>query len=1213
MKKLSRIVLGLSIAFLSLHSVHAAETAVLYSQTSATSGGFGSAVFRPSRSGALESITMQISTSGGACVNGYIQIYDWTGAPNSPVAISKGSLRATSDIARICSSTGYPSPVNFPWQFSGSQKIVLFDTQSYFLVFDFIGNGTLLSWMVPSMDWLGNATAGMYMIVEGIDVGRMKITQPAPDSIVYEDTITNQFDYELFGSNTFDAVDIQVKDYFSNEIVQHLTVPFVGDEALVGTHSLQQVVPLPRSGYFTLTTTLKKCGASACDYGASDSIRFSNFHEPRQSTAILSQTDASSGGGNSGSVPIGQVFKVEHAGKMTSLTMRLSTSESGCLPLHLRLFSWNGAGNNIPEQSRGDLIAEAEPTKICSGTAYISPIDFTWTFLPNQQISLKADTYYYFEIDSDSRTTLPSWAIPTVIWQGSRNGALIDGRSIGGNASDLYVIINGDLTAPKIPVIIVPGIMGTEIKKGDELLWADIPRMINPFNDDGFMDPLAFNSNLEPLDTNLIIDNVLSKKTFLGKTYDYTDDLINTFTSNQIGYIKDENLFTFAYDWRFGVNETNENQLKDKINSVLALTGASKVHIVAHSTGGLLVKKYVIDHPNNHYIDKAVFVGVPNLGAPKAFKALINGDSFGVPGLNPLEMKKIAQNLPVAYDLAPSREYVDQISSFLKIYSADSNSMIDANYDQAIQEFENDHLINHDALIQSQALHTALFDNFDLRTTGINLYNIVGCKTFTFGTFRKYIPFSLFPSDSLIFDFPQNVSGDGTVPLLSAQSIPTDSDHIFFAPKADHGQMPSANGIRQVIANLLTGSNLDIGNVLTHDFVQQHPNRCQIKGEVIKIKSPVAIQATDQFNNRSGLAEDGSIENSIPGADYQIWGEHKYVFLPTGDGEQYNIDLKGTGTGTFTLQQETINDDQTTQTQVFSNIPVTPNLSGEFQLNTQSVLQLDMDSNGTIDQSLQPSAVIDANQSQDFVLPVTTAAISSIQGQSGFYRDNVIVTMTATDPVIADHEAETSGVFKTQYSLNGGTYQDSVPRIFISEEGSHTLSFFSTDLAGNNEAVQTISFTIDKTPPEFTFQFDPVSKDLKFGGTDNISSPVTVSDQDDVVTLSDQAGNQTVIKLKDKNRRRITKAEIQLISYNGIAQNLNKNRFSFSWRLDKQGNIISLSQNIVSKKEFNISAVYSKGKTLLVGKDVTGRILQTKNGLVILKVTTDKGDLKWSY
>jgi len=319
------------------------------------------------------------------------------------------------------------------------------------------------------------------------------------------------------------------------------------------------------------------------------------------------------------------------------------------------------------------------------------------------------------------------------------------------------------------------------------------------------------------------------------------------------------------------------------------------------------------------------------------------------------------------------------------------------------------------------------------------------------------------------------------------------------------------------------------------------------------------------------------------------------------------------GTGTFTLQQETINDDQTTQTQVFSNIPVTPNLSGVLQLNTQSVLQLDTDSNGTIDQSLQPSAVIDANQSQDFVLPVTTAAISSIQGQSGFYRDNVIVTMTATDPVIADHEAETSGVFKTQYSLNGGTYQDSVPRIFISEEGSHTLSFFSTDLAGNNEAVQTISFTIDKTPPEFTFQFDPVSKDLKFGGTDNISSPVTVSDQDDVVTLSDQAGNQTVIKLKDKNRRRITKAEIQLISYNGIAQNLNKNRFSFSWRLDKQGNIISLSQNIVSKKEFNISAVYSKGKTLLVGKDVTGRILQTKNGLVILKVTTDKGDLKWSY
>ena len=40
--------------------------------------------------------------------------------------------------------------------------------------------------------------------------------------------------------------------------------------------------------------------------------------------------------------------------------------------------------------------------------------------------------------------------------------------------------------------------------------------------------------------------------------------------------------------------------------------------IVAHSMGGLLVKKDVAEHLTDHHINKAVFVGVPNIGAPKA-------------------------------------------------------------------------------------------------------------------------------------------------------------------------------------------------------------------------------------------------------------------------------------------------------------------------------------------------------------------------------------------------------------------------------------------------------------------------------------------------------------------------------------------------------------------------------------------------------------------
>lgn len=63
----------------------------------------------------------------------------------------------------------------------------------------------------------------------------------------------------------------------------------------------------------------------------------------------------------------------------------------------------------------------------------------------------------------------------------------------------------------RTPVLIVPGVLGTEMKKGDEILWASVLRMVNPSNSDSFMDPLGLNQDLTPFDAqvyaNKVIDN----------------------------------------------------------------------------------------------------------------------------------------------------------------------------------------------------------------------------------------------------------------------------------------------------------------------------------------------------------------------------------------------------------------------------------------------------------------------------------------------------------------------------------------------------------------------------------------------------------------------------------------------------------------------------------------------------------------------------------
>jgi hypothetical protein len=58
-----------------------------------------------------------------------------------------------------------------------------------------------------------------------------------------------------------------------------------------------------------------------------------------------------------------------------------------------------------------------------------------------------------------------------------------------------------------------------------------------------------------------------------------------------------------------------------------------------------------------------------------------------------------------------------------------------------------------------------------------------------------------------------------------------------------------------------------------------------------------------------------------------------------------------------------------------------------------------------------------------------------------------------------------SGIANTQYSVDGGGW-NSGTTVNVSGDGIHTISFFSTDVAGNIESPQTATVMIDSTPPD---------------------------------------------------------------------------------------------------------------------------------------------------
>ncbi|UKS28098.1 Ig-like domain-containing protein [Paenibacillus sp. HWE-109] len=112
----------------------------------------------------------------------------------------------------------------------------------------------------------------------------------------------------------------------------------------------------------------------------------------------------------------------------------------------------------------------------------------------------------------------------------------------------------------------------------------------------------------------------------------------------------------------------------------------------------------------------------------------------------------------------------------------------------------------------------------------------------------------------------------------------------------------------------------------------------------------------------------------------------------------------------------------------------------------------------------------------DDVPPVTVS-----DAPSSWQTTNQIVHLTASDLE--------SGVAGTFYSLDQGAYATGNV-VSIAGEGVHTLNYYSKDLAGNQEATQTVTVRIDGTAPITTSVIVPSAPD---GPSGTYVSPVTVT------------------------------------------------------------------------------------------------------------------------
>ncbi|RYU09636.1 OmpL47-type beta-barrel domain-containing protein [Nocardioides iriomotensis] len=139
-----------------------------------------------------------------------------------------------------------------------------------------------------------------------------------------------------------------------------------------------------------------------------------------------------------------------------------------------------------------------------------------------------------------------------------------------------------------------------------------------------------------------------------------------------------------------------------------------------------------------------------------------------------------------------------------------------------------------------------------------------------------------------------------------------------------------------------------------------------------------------------------------------------------------------------------------------------------------------------------------------------TAPTTGLTGTSNdWVDDEVTVGFDATDIL--------SGVDTTTYTVDGGSPQTG-NSVTLSTDGTHTLTYFSTDKAGNAEAVKTAEVKIDRAAPTIGHTFSPSTYTDGAWTNGNVTVTFSCEDQGDSglksctapVTVSEEGAGQQV-------------------------------------------------------------------------------------------------------
>lgn len=199
------------------------------------------------------------------------------------------------------------------------------------------------------------------------------------------------------------------------------------------------------------------------------------------------------------------------------------------------------------------------------------------------------------------------------------------------------------LAAPARPVVVIPGILGSRLCEGEELLWG------------GRASYRKFSRLALPLDsdeTTVVPCGIIDEVRILGPwTAEKYEPLLERL--EDLGYLQGKSLFVFDYDWRLS-NFHSAHALRRFIEDTPELA-QKEIDIVAHSMGGVVARIYLDRHGGEDRVNSLITLGTPQWGSLKILDMLLSGfgglGNFMAGGAD--EVKRVAFTFPSAFELLP--------------------------------------------------------------------------------------------------------------------------------------------------------------------------------------------------------------------------------------------------------------------------------------------------------------------------------------------------------------------------------------------------------------------------------------------------------------------------------------------------------------------------------------------------------------------------------